>query len=375
MTTHRRSTIFAALFVAVAINARTQDFDALVPGASASGAPRQSAAQPRSPAHAVARSPAPPRAATRAPKAPVEVTPPLPSGATPVSITTSLDRTAVWIGEPFTYTVDVTCPVGTDVLASDISRDRLRPTGLEVTQANQTRSVGDDGTIHYRTQFKLVSYVTDRSAVGLEPQPVRYYVHTAGQSPETLVPAAELPLAAVIVAVRSTLPDANVSWLRDARPVETMPALLNYLAPVGLGMVVLALIPLAVGAVSLVRNRLPRPSARAPRNGARQSELLEELRGINANGDPADRQLAFSKLNELIRDRLTDLELPARGLTPDELAPVLEQRAPRLAGLDLVTILRDCERALYGGPAHLPAAAGIGPAIDSAERLLTAKPR
>jgi hypothetical protein len=177
------------------------------------------------------------------------------------------------------------------------------------------------------------------------------------------------------VAVRSTLPDGNVSWLRDGAPAATLPVALTYLAPLGTALVVLALIPLVAGVVSLVRHPTPQRNARAPRNTARQREWLDELRSIDATGDPADRHLAFSKLNDLIRDRLTDLELPARGLTADELAAVLDTRAPRLAGLDLVSILRECERALYGGPAQLPAAGGLRPAIDSAERLLTAKLR
>jgi hypothetical protein len=377
MTGHRYlfGCLAAAFVVAGAIDARAQDFDGLVPGASSTGAHRQGAPpQPRPAAPSPAQAPAS-RPARKPPEAPIQVARPAPGHTAPVTIATSLDRTAVWLGEPFTFTVDVSCPPGTDILAADVSRDRLRPTGLEITQAAQTRSVDNDGTIRYRTRFTLVSYVTDGTAVGLEPQPVRYYAHTAGQSPETLVPAAELAIAPVTVAVRSTLPDANVSWLRDSAPAATLPAALTYLAPVGTALVVLSFIPLVAGGVSVVRYRAPQRSVRAPRNTSRQREWLDELRRIDATGDAADRHLAFSKLNDLIRDRLTDLELPARGLTADELAPLLDERAPRLAGLDLGSILRDCERALYGGPAQMPPAGGLRPAIDSAEQLLTAKLR
>ncbi|MGE3518293.1 MAG: hypothetical protein AB7J63_05025 [Vicinamibacterales bacterium] len=287
----------------------------------------------------------------------------------------SVDRTAVWLGEPLVYTVDITCPPGTDILADDLSRDRLRPTGLEVVDALQTRTVDDDGTIRYRSQVTLVSYTIGDVPARLEPQSIRYYVHTAGQATDTLVPADEIALAPVSVAVRSVIPDNSITWIRDVRPVAAMPALFEWFVPVGVLIGAVSVAPLGWAAFGLVRRHLPAQPARVGTSATTYRTRIEEARVQGATGDIEGRLAAFATLSGVIRERLTDLGLNGASLTPDEIAAALATKAPALAGLELPSILRLCERALYGGADHVPLASDVPAAADTAEQLLAARTR
>lgn len=294
----------------------------------------------------------------------------------PIVVNTTVDRTAVWIGDPVVYTIEITCPPGSDILAADISRDRLKLTGLEVASAIQQRDVRTDGTIVYRAQFRLVSFATDGSKVGIEPQPVRYYVHTAGQPPETLVPADEVQLPARRIAVRSTLPEGDVDWIRDARTIKMLPSFLGYLTPIGLAAVALTLVPVVVGLTGVARRWKPRRTGRSRRQALQlQRRAFEDIRGLDASTDADVRRDVFGRLNSLIRDRLTDFDIPARNLTADEIELSIAGRRKRLAAGNIAEVLRRCERAVYGRADELPGPEAVSAALDETERLLTARAR
>ena len=289
----------------------------------------------------------------------------------PITVSTTLSRTAVWIGEPIVYTIEVRCPIGTDILPADISQDRLHLTGLEIEGSKQQRSTRYDGTTVYRAQFTLASYSTDGSRVGVEGQSVRYYVHTAGQPLETLVPADEIQLPPQTIAIRSTLPDANIAWIRDARPGAQAPAVMAYLAPAGIALVTLTLIPVSLGLARTIRKRAPRHMPRLRRDTLRLHR--ETLRAIEAAAQTADadgRREVFERLDALIRIRLSELGLPGRSQTADELEQTMRARTKRLRAGEIGEVLRNCERALYGPSMSIPGAEAVQTALQETNDLL-----
>lgn len=295
----------------------------------------------------------------------------------PVLVKTNISQTALWVGDPLIYTIEITCPPGTDILADDISRERLRLTGLEISDANQQRETRPDGTIVHRAQFHLASFVTDGSPVRIDAQTIRYYVHTAGQRVEALVPSDEVELPAVDVAMRSTLPDARPGSIRDARPIRTLPSGVRFLMPAGVAAVMLSLAPVAVGLVAaLARMRKPRRAGRSRWRSRRvHRRTLETIRGIDASADADARRDAFGQLNMLIRDYLTDLNIPALGLTSKEIEKRIESRTKRLPAGDVAAVLSDCERALYGGPDELPGPDVMSAALEKTNEFLSARVR
>jgi hypothetical protein len=274
------------------------------------------------------------------------------------------------------YTIEITCPPGTDILAADISRDRLRLTGLQVSDATQRRDTQPDGGIVYRAQFRLVSYVSDGSRVGVDAQSVRYYVHTAGQPPETLVPADEVELPAVTVAVRSALPDGNISWIRDTRTITALPSAARFLTPVGVAAVMLTFVPVVVGLTTFVRNWKPRRTVRSRREALQQQrQALAGIRALGGLGDADLRRDVFDKLNSLIRNRLAELDIPAQTLTAGEVEQAIASRSTLLPAGEIAAVILECERAVYGGPNELPGPEAASAALDVTERLLAAHVR
>ena len=49
-----------------------------------------------------------------------------------VTVRTSIDRTAIWVADRLTYTIELTCRRGIDVVADDLSRDKLKTEGLDI---------------------------------------------------------------------------------------------------------------------------------------------------------------------------------------------------------------------------------------------------
>jgi hypothetical protein len=315
----------------------------------------------------------------RAPAVPTRPAPPTNADTerAPIVVNTSVDRTAVWIGDPIVYTIEITCPPGSDILAADISRDRLKLTGLDVASAIEQRDVRADGTIVHRAQFRLVSFVTDGSRVGIEPQPVRYYVRTAGQPPETLVPADEVRLPARRIAVRSTLPEGDVEWIRDERPIATLPWFVRYLRPIGLAAVALTIVPVIIGLTLIAPRRWkPRPAGRSRRQALQlRRRAFEDIRGLDASTDTDVRRDVFARLDSLIRDQLSDLNIPAHNLTADEIELAIAERRKQPAVDDIAEILRTCERAVYGRTEEIPGPEAVSAALDATERLLTERAR
>ena len=72
------------------------------------------------------------------------------TGTGPVTVRSSLDRTAAWVGDPLTYTLEVVCSPGYDIVEGDLARDRLPLEGLDVRAASTTREGRDDGAVVYR---------------------------------------------------------------------------------------------------------------------------------------------------------------------------------------------------------------------------------
>jgi len=360
--------VLAVVATSATAMAAAQDPGGFVPGEEVTAPPTRPAPAPTQPAPPEADAPAP------------ALTPARPEGAArppaPVVVNTTVSRTAVWVGDPLIYTIEITCPPGTDILAADISRDRLRLTGLQIADATQQRETRPDGGIVYRAQFRLVSYVSDGSRVGIDPQSVRYYVHTAGQPPETLVPADEVELAAVTVAVRSALPDGNISWIRDTRTIATLPSAVRFLTPVGVAAVMLTLVPVVVGLTTLVRNWKPRRTVRSRRQTLQhQRQALADIRALGGLGDADLRRDVFDKLNSLVRDRLTELDIPAQTLTAGEVEQAIVSRGKPLPAGEIAAVFRECERAVYGGADELPTPEAASAALELTERLLATRVR
>jgi hypothetical protein len=279
----------------------------------------------------------------------------------PVSIQTALSRTAVWPGDRVTYTIDVRCAPGFDVLVDDLTTARLNVDGGEIVSAAQDERETASG-IARRFTFTLVSYRIDVAEMKTAPLQLRYYARTgAGQS----APAGEVAVPAAIVALRSAIPESeSVPAVRVPADLLKPPAYVRYLQPAGLALIAIAIVPVVLLSLDLAGRARHAWSGMTARRAMRRQASLEELRGV----EPASVQ-AYERLGRAIRDHLqlaTGVDVHA--LTPAEVGSALAAHAPSLPQEQIVALLAECERACYAPAA--PAADRWPQALREAGQIL-----
>jgi hypothetical protein len=309
------------------------------------------------------------------PRTVAPATPPAPKED--VSVGTKVDRTAIWVGDRLTYTIEITCKRGYDLVTDDLSREKLSLEGLEVVNTDTVRRTGGDDVIRYEFHYVLTTFRVDVPALKIGPMTVRYYVSRAGQRPDETAPAGTLQVPAQIVAFRSLLPDDQPSYdIRHSRPAG--PRLLRYriLQPLGLGLIIVSVAPVAFMAIAVVqhvgrRGRTARRSFRQTRQAVQAS--LEAVRNAEA-ATADDRRDAFARLDDLVRQHLTQVcGVPASSMTPSEIAAALGARGSGLPVELASSVLNTCEIARYAPPTLLPSATAWRDTLAHAEQVLATR--
>ena len=98
----------------------------------------------------------------------------------------------MFVGDRATYTIELTCAPGVEVLADDLSRDKLELEGLEAIESESQRQSGADGGSIFRSRYVLTTYRADGTSLRIAPITVRYGMRRAGQRVEEAAPAGEI---------------------------------------------------------------------------------------------------------------------------------------------------------------------------------------
>ena len=289
-----------------------------------------------------------------------------------VAVRSSLDRSAVWIGDRFSYIVDVDCSHGTDIVTDDMSRDRLQLDDMEILGVEETREDRGNGHTVYRFTYRLTTYSFEPPSKRVGEMRLRYYVRRAGQRPEDIEPAGEVIVPGTVVYVRSLLPDdTNTARYRSERPPVARAALFRVLQPIGIGLVIVSIVPAMLWLLALGRrwrHRRRRVSARQLRQEERHS--LDDVRALDTEADSGRRE-AFDRLSALLRTHVTGAwGVKAEGLTAAEIASALSAAGKEEMSAEVTALLTACETARYGAPDDLPSQTDCLAAIDRAEQLI-----
>jgi hypothetical protein len=322
-----------------------------------------------------ARDAAAPKAAGDAKQKPPAGTPAQNAASADVQVRTSLDRTAVWVADPVTYTVTLTCAPGIDVLDDDLSRDKVKLDGLEITGTEATRDPGPAGATIRTFKYHLTTYHVDQRALTIAPMSARYYKTRPGQGIENAAPAGEVQIPGAVIAFRSMLPEDQDAYpLRDSRAAAPRPRLMVAAQPIGTGLVLVAIVPALFWIIGVVRERRPKKERRSIRQVQQEERTsLEAVRAIDVT-TPDGRREAYTKINMLVRDHLRDVcGVPGPSLTAAEVEPALAGRHTRVPAETVTALLAACETALYAPLAALPPADACRDAIEQAAQVLAAR--
>jgi hypothetical protein len=293
----------------------------------------------------------------------------------PVRVHASVDRTAIWVADRVTYTIDVVCGPGVDILLDDLAKEKLRLNGLEVVGSEAAATTDAAGETRHRLRFVLTTYRVDSPLLSIEPLSVRYYARRPGQRLQDVAPAGETPVPGAVVAFRSTLPEQQSALLlRDDRAAAGRPAFFAHAGEAGGALVILAIVPAAFIAASMIGRRA-RGKPRRSRRQARQDEraALERLRTLAVAGDE-DRRRAYDEISAAVRAHLAaHAHVPAEALTASELDAALAASGRRVPRESVAALLAACDEARYGPPQALPSAQACRDALAEAEQFLGAR--
>ena len=268
--------------------------------------------------------------------------------AMPVSVQTSVTKTAIWVGDPITYIVELRCAPKVDILIDDLDADRLPLKGLELLGADTERDASAEDRITYRVHYRLVAYNPETAAVGVGPIPVRYHVRQPGIRPEDVVPAGEVNVPPLVLSLRSTIPEGSTAELRDERGIQPFPGWIRMARPIGLGLVALAIAPVAFwGAGLLLRARRARSGGRVRKSRKQLRAELDQIKALEVATPEALRE-AYARLDTWLRANLESTTgRPAHAVTPREQGPAHHPPPPAQQMHQGRNVLVECERAKY----------------------------
>jgi hypothetical protein len=273
------------------------------------------------------------------------------------SITTRLDRTALWVGDPLEYTIQVIHPRSVQFVADDLKIENLSlpPFVLRAVRTEERDWRADKKV--FEVVLLLTTYESGKPEAVIPPVAL-YYFRRDGTVSEKEARAQAIRIPPQKIALRSTLPGGQpqLREFKEIRPVDLSLAM---------GTLVLGLIGIGfVGfhaTASLWRTlHRDKASTRVVSRRVRQrwvQDGLQRLRRMTEES-PTDSQHFYAEVSQFLRQYLTEwLDVEARGLTPLE-----AEKALQAAGFDrdfpqqIRALLERCEEAQYGKKGEPPPA-------------------
>lgn len=296
----------------------------------------------------------------------------------PVQVETSVSRTAVWVGDRVTYTVRLRCAPRVEIVADDLVADRLQTSGLEMLSVTADRDTTEpyrrDEIVH-RVRYTFVTYRIDDAPLTIAEFPVRYSITRPGANADAGAPAGEVRVPALSVALRSTMAENDSGRaIRDGRARLPVPRRVRLAEPLGLGLLLLAVAPVALwvfGLIRRLRRARARPEGRTTRKQLRAS--LDDIKALDVRSVESRRE-ACAQLDTWVRHRVREATgVEAAALTPPELSVALSHAAGAPWLESVHAVLAECERAKYA--AEPPPAERWPALLHEAGQFLTAPRR
>lgn len=294
----------------------------------------------------------------------------------PPRVTSSVDRTAIWIADRVVFTVEIVCAPGVDILLDDVAKEKLRANGLEAVSSDTSVTTDASDRTTHRIRYVLTTYRIDTASPSIEPMSVRYYARRPGERLQDVAPAGDVKVPGALLALRSTLPETQADFaIRDGRQAPPRRPLFARASQIGLALVVLSLAPaIAVAAAGVRRRTAGKPVRRSARQ-ARQDQraTLERLQALEVS-TPEDRRRACEEIGAAVRSYVAShTHVPAAALTAAEIDAALSRAGGRVPRETVVSLLSTVDQARYQ-PAELSLSAeACRDAIASAEQVLAGR--
>jgi hypothetical protein len=288
-----------------------------------------------------------------------------------ISVTTRLDKTAVWVGDTLRYTVRVVHDPDIDFVKDNLTKEAVALPPFVVREVAVRKGDWAQSKRWLEVDLFLGIYEIGKSEIIVPPFNLYYFRREPGMAKRELS-AESVQVPASKIALRSTL-GGGPPKLRDYKPMDS-PDLSRAVVALMVGVSGAGLVAARSGIalwrfLSRERSMRNRRSRRA--RGGSQKKELAKIRQLKKN-PPEDSKVFYSEIAQLVRRLLSErLDVETSSLTPAEIGTVLQTQGQRGSfGEQVKAILEQCDAARYsrdGLPGDEPARRQL---LESLEKIL-----
>jgi hypothetical protein len=267
--------------------------------------------------------------------------------APPITLSTHLDKTAMWVGDTLRYTVRALHDPDVEFVLDQLKKESLNLAPFIVRDISARQgSFGGNKKITEVTLL-LTTYESGQAELRIPSFVLYYFRRKPGVGKgDTLAESFSVPPTKV--GLRSTLTADNLRP-RDNREIwQINPQ--RWMAPLALGLAGMAFVLIQLGRRLRASSREERPVRRRLGRRARHRMLRDFVRKVQGIGrESSEDQLRYyGEVSQFVRGYLSEsLEIDASGLTPEELESTLKDRGQNGLSAPVKTVLERCEQVLY----------------------------
>jgi hypothetical protein len=265
-----------------------------------------------------------------------------------ITVSTHVDRTAIWVGDTLRYTVKLLHDPDIEFVVDNLKKDNLNLPPFVVRDLSVRQgSFGSNKKIT-EAVLLLTTYETGQAELRIPSLTLYYFTRNPGLHKTTETPAESFSVPPTKIGFRSTLVADNLRP-RDSKElweVKSQTWMISF--AVGLaGMTFLAIHGVRRFWTS---SHTVEPKKQRLTRRARYRMFHAFLQKTHAMGtESTEDQIRFySEVSRFVREYLSQwLEIDASSLTPGELEVVLKDLRREKLGAAVKSILERCEQVLY----------------------------
>jgi len=265
-----------------------------------------------------------------------------------IAVSTQLDRTAIWVGDTFHYTVKAVHDPAIEIVVDNLKKENLNLAPFVVREiAVRQDSFGVNKRIT-EVKILLTTYESGQVELKIPSFPLYYFTRTGPARAAGESAADSVPVPVTKVGLRSTL-TADTLRPRDSREIwqVTRP---RWVIPMVLGLAGLFLLMIQLVRHLWAKSRREKPVKKRLSRRARQRRVRTFMQQSQSIGrdSPGDQQRYYSEVSQFLRGYLSEsLEIEAGSLTAQEIAATLQEHGQNGLSAPVKSILERCEQVLY----------------------------
>jgi hypothetical protein len=265
-----------------------------------------------------------------------------------IAVTTQLDRTAVWVGDTFRYTVRAIHDPDIEIVLEPLKKESMNLAPFVVRDVSVRQGPFARDKKVTEVVLRLTTYESGQSEIRIPSFVLYYFTHKPGtqKSEDTL--AESLPVPATRIGLRSTL-SGDPLRPRDARVVE-QDNTGRWMVALALGSAGILFVAFTAARGLWVSAAPEKAPTRQLTRRARVRMLRDFLRSMRSMGreSPEDHLRYYAAVSSFVRNYLREwLGVEVASMTPDEVAATLASRGHGGLGAPIKSLLEKCEQVLY----------------------------